>query len=92
MSELIQLSLDQLGRILVPAALQQRLGLSPGMTLIVERGDNDEVRLRPRAETPVLIEKDGVLVVRAEPLSDLDGFVRREHEQRLSVLLERMAP
>jgi AbrB family looped-hinge helix DNA binding protein len=36
MSQAIQLSLDDWGRILIPDALRQRLGLKPGMMLVVE--------------------------------------------------------
>jgi len=70
MSQVIKISLDDKGRILIPAALRSRLGLSPGMNLVVEDGDQDSVRLRVQSRPPVLVDKAGVLVVRAEPLSD----------------------
>jgi bifunctional DNA-binding transcriptional regulator/antitoxin component of YhaV-PrlF toxin-antitoxin module len=38
MSQVIKISLDDMGRILIPAAVQSRLGLSPGMSLVVEEG------------------------------------------------------
>jgi len=69
MSQVIKISLDDKGRILIPAALRSRLGLSPGMNLVVEDGDQDSVRLRVQSRPPVLVDKAGVLVVRAEPLS-----------------------
>jgi len=52
-----------MGRILIPAAVQSRLGLSPGMSLVVEEGDQGSVRLRVQSEPPVLVDKAGVLVV-----------------------------
>jgi bifunctional DNA-binding transcriptional regulator/antitoxin component of YhaV-PrlF toxin-antitoxin module len=45
MSRVIQVSLDDQGHILIPAALQRQLGLSPGMTLVVEEADNRRVLL-----------------------------------------------
>ncbi len=71
MNRVIRVSLDDLGCILISTELRSRLGMAPGMTLIVEKRENDGVRLRPRPVTPELVEKEGVLVVRAEPLSDL---------------------
>ncbi len=47
MSQVIELSVDDLGRIIIPASLQSRLGLSPGMMLLVEKEDDGGVRLSP---------------------------------------------
>ena len=85
MNQVIEVSLDDLGRILIPATLRSRLGLSPGMTLVVEKGDKGGVRLRLQSEPPMLVDKGGVLVVRAEPLSDLANVTRHERD-RLSPL------
>jgi len=84
MSRVIQVSLDDQGHILIPAALQQQLGLSPGVTLVVEEAGNHGVRLRIQPETSMLVNKGGVLVVRAEPLSDLAGVTQRERDCRVS--------
>jgi AbrB family looped-hinge helix DNA binding protein len=91
MSRLIKVSVDELGRILIPAELQSRLGLAPGMMLIVEKGDNGGVRLRLQSQPTELVEKGGVLVVRAEPLADLNDITRREREGRVSELVQRVA-
>lgn len=91
MNRVIEVSLDDLGRILIPAELRGRLGLSPGMTLIVEKGEKDGVRLRPESESLELVEKEGVLVVRAEPLGDLGNVTRRERDRRVFDLLQRVA-
>jgi bifunctional DNA-binding transcriptional regulator/antitoxin component of YhaV-PrlF toxin-antitoxin module len=89
MSRIIKVSLDDNGRILIPAALQSSLGLSPGMNLVVEEGEQDNVRLRVQSKPPVLVDKAGVLVVRAEPLSDLTNVARRERDRRVFDLLQR---
>jgi AbrB family looped-hinge helix DNA binding protein len=91
MSHLIEVSLDDFGRIVIPAEVQNYLGLAPGMTLIVEKGDNGGVRLRLQSQPTELVEKGGVLVVRAEPLADLNDVTRRERERRVSELVERAA-
>jgi len=89
MSQVIKISLDDMGRILIPATVQSRLGLSPGMSLVVEEGDQGSVRLRVQSEPPVLVNKAGVLVVRAEPLGDLTDVTRHERNRRVFDLLQR---
>jgi AbrB family looped-hinge helix DNA binding protein len=92
MDQVVKISLDGKGRILIPAAVQSRLGLSPGMSLVVEEGDQEGVRLRIQSELPVLIDKAGVLVVRAEPIEDLANVTRRERDRRVFELIQRAAP
>lgn len=89
MSHLIEVSIDDFGRILIPAELQSHLGLTPGMILIVEEGDDDGLRLSLQSQPSELVEKGGVLVVRAEPLADLNDITRREREGRISELIQR---
>jgi hypothetical protein len=62
------------------------------MMLIVEKEDNGGVRLRLQSQPPSeLVKKGGVLVVKAEPLADLNDITRREREGRVSELLQRAA-
>ena len=89
MGELVELSVDEKGWIVVPGTVQNRLHLEPGMTLIVEEGDNGRIRLRPEPELPHLVDKQGILVVQAQPVSDLDDAVRRERDRRITALSER---
>jgi bifunctional DNA-binding transcriptional regulator/antitoxin component of YhaV-PrlF toxin-antitoxin module len=91
MSHLIEVSVDDLGRILIPSELQSHLGLTPGMILMVEKGDDDGLRLSLQSQPSELVEKGGVLVVRAEPLADLNDITRREREDRVSELIQRGA-
>lgn len=89
MNQVIQVALDELGRILVPAPLRERLHLSPGMTLVVEMGEQGGVRLQPQSPT-VLVEKEGVLVARVHALSDLENVTRNERDRRVFDLLQRV--
>ncbi len=89
MAEGIALSVDESGRILVPEGIRNRLGLSPGMTLIVEPGDNGDVWLRPQVESTRLVYENGLLVVDGELTGDVNDFVQREREYRSSDLLNR---
>ena len=44
-------------------------------------------RAKPGAE-PMLVSKDGVLVVRAEPVEDLTDITRRERDRRVADLIQ----
>jgi len=86
----IEVSLDAQGHILIPASVAGSLGLAPGMTLVAEEEQDGDLRLRVESEVPVLVDKGGVLVVRAEPLGDLADFARGERERRVKELVERI--
>lgn len=90
MKQAIQISLDEVGRILIPAFLRERLKLSPGMTLVVETGEQDGLRLRVETGPSVLVEKDGLLVARVTALSDLTDPTRHERDRRVFDLLQRV--
>jgi len=90
MSEVIQVSLDELGNILLPAALRERLHLAPGMTLVVEKGEQGGVRLRIQSKSTILVEKDGFLVARVTAFGNLANAMRRERDRRVFDLLQRV--
>ena len=84
MKQVFQISLDEMGRILIPAFLRERLKLSPGMTLVVETDEQeDSMRLRIQPEPSPLVEKDGLLVARVTPLSNLTDITRHERDRRV---------
>lgn len=89
MNGIVEVSVDNQGRIKIPEEVRKRLGLSPGTRLIVEEGERGEIRLHVPEAPPQLVEKEGVLVVRATATGDLKDAVRRERDQRLSDLVER---
>ncbi|MFL5802551.1 MAG: AbrB family transcriptional regulator [Roseiflexaceae bacterium] len=89
MSTVIEVEVDEANRILIPADLQNRLGLQPGMTLVVQEGQ-DGVALHVQAESPVLVDKGGVLVAQVEPIGDMIDIVRQERDHRIIDLLHRV--
>ena len=90
MNQVIQISLDELGRVFIPSPLREQLHLSPGMTLLVEKADQGGVRLRIQSEPPVLILKNGVLVAKVQALTDLIDVARHERDRRVFDLLQRV--
>ena len=90
MTQVFQISLDEVGRILIPASIRERLNLSPGMTLIVEKGEQGGVQLRLQSKPTSLVEKDGLLVARVTALGELVDVTRHERDRRVFDLLQRV--
>ncbi|NIM12665.1 MAG: hypothetical protein GTO45_11170 [Candidatus Aminicenantes bacterium] len=88
MSEKIQTSVDSQGRIVIPSTFGNRLGLVRGMTLVVEDGENNELCLRVQKESPILVDKKGILVVKSEPKTDITNIIQQERNRRISELME----
>jgi len=89
MNRVIQVSVDELGRIVIPATLHEQLHLAPGMTLVVEKGEQGGMRLRIQSKPTVLAEKGGLLVARVTALSNLANVTRHERDRRIFDLLQR---
>ena len=89
MGQTIEVSIDNHGGILLPHELKNRLGLLPGMTMVVEEDDEERVCLRLRTESPELVDKQGIIVIRAESSEDLTNITRRARDHRISDLLQR---
>lgn len=90
MIQVIQVSLDELGGILLPAPLRERLQLAAGMTLVVEKGEQGGVRLRIQSKPTILVEKDGLLVAKVTAFRNLANVTRRERDRRVFDLLQRV--
>lgn len=89
MAQAIEVTIDNDGGIMLPQELKNRLGLLPGMTMVVEQDDEEGVCLRVKAEAPKLVDKKGIIVVRAESSEDLTNVTRHTRDRRLSELLNR---
>jgi bifunctional DNA-binding transcriptional regulator/antitoxin component of YhaV-PrlF toxin-antitoxin module len=83
-SETVEVSVDEEGQILIPEPVSARLGLSPGMALLVEQADDGCVRLR---SSPLLAYEGGVLVLQSKPVGDLTDVVKRERDARVEELV-----
>ncbi len=90
MSEVIQVSLDESGNIVLPASLRERLHLAPGTTLVVEKSEKGDLRLRIQRTPTVLVKKDGILVARVRAFGDLSNILRYERDRRVFNLLQRV--
>lgn len=89
MRKVVQISLDDKGAILLSARVREQLHLSPGMTLVVETGEQGGMRLRVEKNSAPLVKKGGVLVARVTALSDIENVTRNERERRVLELVQR---
>ena len=90
MPKIVQVEIDESGNILIPASLRDQLDLASGMTLVVERGENGDLRLRVGRESATLVEKEGILVARVIPLEDLSNAIDRSRREQAEELLNRV--
>ena len=56
-------TIDKAGRVVIPAAIRERLGLLPGTELLVS-ADEGAVTLAPVVTLPRLVQRNGHLVAR----------------------------
>lgn len=78
----MEVTLDRFGRVVIPKAIRDQLGLGPGAVLELEEGERDGIVLRPRRPEPDLVEEHGVLVFTGEPTADLVSAIERHRENR----------
>ena len=82
----MQLSIDKFGRVVLPKAIRDELGLVPGVPLKVKRTEQG-IQLEPVLEKPVLVKKDGVLVHTGTAVGDMDEAVRSRRVARMAFFL-----
>jgi AbrB family looped-hinge helix DNA binding protein len=79
-------TIDKAGRVVVPAAIRDRLGLTPGTTLEIAVDDTG-IRLEPVAPGPRLVKIGRRLVARptvasnARPALDIAALVEEERNR-----------
>lgn len=78
----MDVTLDRYGRILLPKALRDRLGLQAGSRLHVET-TGEGIALRPVDQDAILTVRDGVLVHEGRLLDDGAGLLRDVREERI---------
>jgi len=82
-----QTQIDRSGRVTLPPELLSNLQLSPEMNLLISEKDG-KITLEPITEEPMLVEKDGVLVLHAQLTNDLSNIVEKERQKRIADVME----
>lgn len=74
-------TLDRFGRIVIPKAVRDGLGLGPGSVLEIEEREG-RIVLTIRREEPDLVREDGVLVYTGEAVGDLEQAIETQRRAR----------
>ncbi len=82
----MQTTVDRFGRVVIPKAVRERLGISAGTPLTVDHTESAVV-LRVSQREPQLADEDGVLVFTGEPTADLAKAVDKSRRERSEQLL-----
>lgn len=83
----MQVSIDKFGRVLIPKAVREHLGIKPGSVLEITEKDH-EILLRLLTKKNPLQRKGNVLVFTGEASDDLESAIENEREKRLKDLFE----
>jgi len=86
MNRTVEITIDSLGRLVIPEAVSERLHLNTGMTLVVDETDGEGAHLIVRRHDEMLVKKEGVLIVQGEAVGDIASVLRNEREQRTANL------
>lgn len=82
------LNIDGFGRLVIPKAVRDRLGLTPGTTVRIEEAQGGLV-IRPARDEPQVTRVNGVLVLTTPAVSPVEDGVRADRAARTSHLARR---
>jgi AbrB family looped-hinge helix DNA binding protein len=87
---MVLLTVQEDGRIQIPKAVRERLGLHPGTQLALEGGSGGSIHLRIMAEEAQLIEEEeGIWTIRGQSSDSEDpniDWIERVREERIAAL------
>ena len=79
--------IDKFGRVVIPKRIRNNLGLYPNVELdIVE--DMESITIHPKPEVPFIVNKGGVLVVRAKLTGSVEDFIGKDRRDRVKHILK----
>lgn len=79
----METNLDRFGRVVIPKAVRERVGVAPGQVFEIEEG-YDEIVLRPVRPRADLEVREGVLVYSGGELEgEVGDLVKADRERRM---------
>ncbi len=79
------ITIDKAGRVVLPKAVRERLGIRPGSSVCFRLREN-HLELFAADEEPVLVKRNGWWLHRGGSEEDLTSAVREHRENRLKKL------
>lgn len=78
-------TVDKAGRVVIPATIRERAGLTPGALIDVRLSESGDITISRPVPPPKLVKLGGVTVVRAQtknaPKIDVDKLIREERDR-----------
>jgi AbrB family looped-hinge helix DNA binding protein len=81
----MQVSIDKFGRVLIPKAIRDHLGIKSGTTMQIMEQDH-EILLKLVESQPPLRHEGSILVFTGEATGDIESAIYAERENRLKDL------
>lgn len=78
----MQANVDKFGRVVIPKALRDGMGIEPGDALQIER-DGEKIVLKLLEEEGQIVDKQGVMVFRCTAAGDLAAVVDKHRRDRI---------
>ena len=78
-------TIDKAGRVVIPAAIRERAGLTPGLEIDVRMSEAGDITISRPVPPPKLVKVSGMTVVRAQtknpPKIDVVKLIREERDR-----------
>ena len=78
-------TIDKAGRVVIPAPLRERAGLTPGAQIEISIGAGGDITISRPGLAPKLVKLGGITVVRAQaknpPKIDVAKLIREERDR-----------
>jgi bifunctional DNA-binding transcriptional regulator/antitoxin component of YhaV-PrlF toxin-antitoxin module len=81
-----QLALDQFGRVEIPEKIRQQLGIDDETKLSL-KVENGQLILKPLNPELEIYYEDGILVFKAEPMSNTETIIDELRTERINELI-----
>jgi AbrB family looped-hinge helix DNA binding protein len=79
----MQAKVDKFGRVVIPKALRDGMGIEPGDAFQIER-EGERIVLKLLEEEVQIVDKQGVMVFRCTAAGDLAAVVEEHRRERIS--------
>ena len=78
-------TIDKAGRVVIPAMIRERVGLTPGVEIDVRVSEGGDITISRKVPPPKLVKVSRITVVRAQtknpPRIDVDRLIREERDR-----------
>jgi AbrB family looped-hinge helix DNA binding protein len=80
-------NLDKFGRIVIPHAIREEMGLKPGDALEVS-WTGSEIRIKAAAEESPMVVREGILIYEAQADAEAGDPLEEDRRRRMRKILE----